>query len=229
MPIFRTIFFIAVAAGLIAGLALTALQARFTLPLIHAAEAYETPHAHAPGTPAHTHEAPAEGLQRTAFTAAANIVTATGFALLLIAAAELTTSLANWRDGLLWGLAGFATFTLAPALGLPPELPAMPAADLLPRQLWWLGAAAATAAGMALIFLGKSPALAAAGVLLLTLPHLLGAPQPASFDTPVPPDLHHRFVVAVTITSLVFWALLGALAGALKPRVEAWLASPKLA
>ena len=35
------------------------------------------------------------------------------------------------------------------------------------------------------------------------------------------------FVVAVTITSLLFWSLLGALAGLLRPRVEAWLAAPK--
>ena len=34
-------------------------------------------------------------------------------------------------------------------------------------------------------------------------------------------------VVAVTVTNLVFWALLGTLAGLLRPRVEAWLATPK--
>ena len=32
----------------------------------------------------------------------------------------------SWRQGLFWGFAGFAVFTLAPGLGLPPELPAMP-------------------------------------------------------------------------------------------------------
>ena len=80
---------------------------------------------------------------------------------------------------------------------------------------------------MALIFLRKSPALAALGLAFLVLPHLIGAPQPASFETPVPEALHHRFVVAVTITNLVFWALLGTLAGLLRPRVEAWLAAPK--
>ena len=103
----------------------------------------------------------------------------------------------------------------------------MPAAELMPRQLWWIGTVAATAAGLALIFLRKSPALAALGVALLVLPHLIGAPQPASFESPVPEGLHHRFVVAVTLTNLVFWALLGTLAGVLRPRVEAWLATPK--
>ena len=84
----------------------------------------------------------------------------------------------------------------------------------MPRQLWWIGTVVATAAGLALIFLRKSPALAALGVALLVLPHLVGAPQPASHESPIPEGLHHRFVVAVTITNLVFWALLGTLAGA---------------
>ena len=235
MSVFRNIFFLAVAAGLIAGIAMTVLQARFTVPLILAAETYENAapaaHDHDAATPAHTHEpeawAPADGFQRMAFTVAANVVTAVGFALLLVAASDFAGGIAGWRSGLLWGLAGFAVFTLAPGLGLPPELPAMPAAELLPRQVWWFGTVAATAAGLALIFLGKSPALAALGVALLVLPHLVGAPQPASLESPVPEGLHHRFVVAVTVTNLVFWALLGTLAGVLRPRVEAWLAAPK--
>ena len=162
-----------------------------------------------------------------AFTVAANVVTAVGFALLLVAASDFAGGIAGWRSGLLWGLAGFAVFTLAPGLGLPPELPAMPAAELFPRQVWWLGTVAATAAGMALLFLGKSPALAAVGIALLVVPHLVGAPQPASHASPIPEGLHHSFVVAVTVTNLVFWALLGTLVGVLGPRVEAWLAAPK--
>ena len=63
-------------------------------------------------------------------TAAANLVTAIGFGLLLVAASEFAGGITGWRQGLVWGLAGFAIFTLAPGLGLPPELPAMPAAEL---------------------------------------------------------------------------------------------------
>jgi cobalt transporter subunit CbtA len=238
MSVLRNIFFLAFAVGMIAGLAMTVMQARFTVPLIVAAETVEgaapaetTAHTHDAATPAHSHDekawTPTDGFQRMAFTFAANVVTAVGFALLLIAAADFAGGIAGWRTGLLWGLAGFAVFTVAPGLGLPPELPAMPAAELMPRQIWWIGTVAATATALALIFLQKSPALAALGVALLVIPHLIGAPQPASFESPVPEGLHHRFVVAVTITSLVFWALLGTLAGALRPRVEAWLDSPK--
>ena len=87
---------------------------------------------------------------------AANLVTAIGFALLLVAASEFAGGIAGWRQGLLWGLAGFAVFTLAPGLGLPPELPAMPAAELGARQVWWFGTVAATAAGLALIAFRRS-------------------------------------------------------------------------
>ncbi|TIR67268.1 MAG: cobalt transporter, partial [Mesorhizobium sp.] len=80
--------------------------------------------------------APADGFERFAFNVVANIVTGIGFALILVAVSEFAGGIGSWRQGVFWGLAGFAVFTLAPGLGLPPELPAMPAAELLPRQIW---------------------------------------------------------------------------------------------
>ena len=117
-----------------------------------------------------------------------------------------------------WGLAAFAVFTLAPGLGLPPELPAMPAAELGPRQLWWLGTVASSAAGLALLVYGRSVLAIAGGVVLLVAPHLIGAPQPATYETAIPEGLHHSFVVAVVLTTLVFWVLLGGLTGFLRER-----------
>ncbi|TIV82660.1 MAG: cobalt transporter, partial [Mesorhizobium sp.] len=76
--------------------------------------------------------APADGFERFAFNVVANIVTGIGFALILVAVSEFAGGIGSWRQGVFWGLAGFAVFTLAPGLGLPPELPAMPAAELLP-------------------------------------------------------------------------------------------------
>ena len=143
----------------------------------------------------------------------ANIVTGIGFALLLVAVSEFAGGIVGWRPGLLWGLAGFAVFTLAPGLGLPPELPAMPAADLAARQIWWVGTVVATAAGLALIAFRSSLPLALLGVALIVAPHIVGAPQPESYETPIPEGLHHQFVVAVTMTNLVFWVVLGALVG----------------
>ena len=133
----------------------------------------------------------------------------------------LAGGIAGWRQGVMWGLAAFAVFTLAPGLGLPPELPAMPAADLGPRQLWWIGTVAASASGLALIVYGRSLLAIGAGVALLVAPHIIGAPQPVSYETPIPEGLHHSFVVAVVMTTLVFWVLLGGLAGYFRERFVA--------
>jgi cobalt transporter subunit CbtA len=234
MDYFRNIVLVAAIAGVLAGLGMTVAQQLTTVPLILKAEVYEeqgtTPaHDHAdaatqsaaqPAAHEHGDEGwqPADGFERTAFSAIANIVTGVGFALLLIAASELAGGIAGWRQGVFWGLAGFAVFTLAPGLGLPPELPAMPAAELGARQLWWVATVLSAAGALALIFYGRSPLAIVAGIALLVAPHLIGAPEPASYDTPIPEGLHHSFVVAVVVTALLFWVLLGALAGLFRGR-----------
>ncbi len=147
------------------------------------------------------------------------------FALILVAASELAAGIGNWRQGVFWGLAGFSVFTLAPGLGLPPELPAMPAADLAARQVWWVATVLATAAGLALIAFRKSLPLTLLAVALIVAPHIVGAPQPDSFETPIPEGLHHQFVVAVTVTNLLFWLVLGAAAGVARGRVTGEAAS----
>jgi cobalt transporter subunit CbtA len=104
-----------------------------------------------------------------------------------------------------------------PALGLPPELPGMMAADLVARQVWWLATAGATAAALALIVFApdkpyKRP-LQAAGLLLLLLPHVLGAPHLAAESGAVPAALAARFVVASLAAAALFWVILGGLVG----------------
>lgn len=118
------------------------------------------------------------------------------------------------------GLAGFAVFTIAPGLGLPPELPGVPAAPLLSRQIWWVTAVLGTAAGLGLIVFRRSMPSAIAGVVLIMLPHLIGAPELEHVETNVPSSLSHQFVVAVTLTSLVFWSLLGGLTSAVFARFD---------
>lgn len=230
MSIFRNVVFLAAVSGLLAGIVMAALQSFATDPLIWQAETYESAgassaHDHGAGEAAPGHHddgeawAPADGLERFAFSALMNVVSAVGFALVLVAASEFAGGIGSWRHGLFWGFAGFAVFTLAPGLGLPPELPAMPAADLVERQAWWIGTAAATAAGLAMIAFRRSLLWALGGVALIVAPHLIGAPQPASYETPVPEELHHRFVVAVTVTNLVFWLVLGAAVGFFRGRL----------
>lgn len=227
MDYFRNIVVVAALAGAIAGLGMTVAQQISTVPLILKAEVYEgaaPAHDHAAAataqTEAHEHGgwSPADGVERTFFSALANIVTGIGFALLLVAASELFGGIKDWRQGLFWGLAGFTVFTLAPGLGLPPELPAMPAAELGPRQLWWIGTAISTALALGLLFYGRSAVAAVAAIVLLVMPHLIGAPQPVSYGSPIPEGLHHSFVVAVVLTTLLFWMLLGGLTGLLRGR-----------
>lgn len=257
MAVFRNVVFIAAIAGLFAGIAMAVMQSFATTPLIIAAEAFEGGAAHGPEeelhthgegadtiiktheagvgghthTPAHDHGegawAPEDGLERELYTAAANVVTAIGFALVLVVASELFGGIASWRQGLAWGFAGFAAFSLAPTLGLPPELPGMPAADLGARQVWWTATVAATAGGLGLIAFGRSALFAGIGVALIVLPHLIGAPQPETHATAVPADLHRSFIVAVTVTSLLFWLALGAAVGLLRPRFAQGLAGPQ--
>lgn len=94
----------------------------------------------------------------------------------------------------------------------------MSAAGLAARQAWWIFAAAATAAGLWLLVFPGRPAAAAAGILLIALPHLIGAPHPHAPSTQVPPELAARFAAASIVTSAAFWACLGWLAGTLYAR-----------
>lgn len=197
-------------AGAAAGALATIVQALVLTPMILEAEHYESGAAHA-----HAHGAEAG---RFLFTALANLIVGVGFALLLNAAATLRGGALDARRGVLWGLAGFAAFSLAPALGLPPELPGAEAAELGSRQLWWLGAAAATAAGLALLVFGRGWALKAAGVAVIALPHLIGAPTPEKLGGTAPPELAAHFAVASLAAAALFWAALGGVSGLLRQR-----------
>jgi cobalt transporter subunit CbtA len=234
MDYFRNIVLLAAIVGVIAGIGMTVAQQLTTVPLILKAEVFEQAE-EAKAPPAHNHEsesaaadehehggwAPQDGFERTAFTLAANVITGIGFALLLIAVSELAGGIVDWRQGVFWGLAAFAVFTLAPGLGLQPELPAMPAAELGPRQLWWVTTAISTAGGIALLVYGRSVFAVVAAAVLLVGPHIVGAPQPVSNESPIPENLHHSFVVAVVMTTLVFWMLLGGLTGYFRRRLVA--------
>src|SRR5712671_5672692 len=150
MPVFRRLLYAALCAGLLSGIVAAGAHQIGTVPLILEAETYEEAAQHATAQ-AHTHDnpgaahdnaeagwAPENGIERALYTLAADLLAAIGFALLLAAGFTLRGGAVTWREGLFWGLAGFATFTLAPGLGLPPELPGTEAAPLFERQLWWL-------------------------------------------------------------------------------------------
>ena len=220
MHLFRRIVFAAACAGLLTGVLATVAHQVGTVPVILRAEVYEgaaeashaASHA-AAGEVAHEHGehgwTPRDGFERTGYTALADVLTSIGYALLLAAAFALPGRDVSVRTGLWWGLAGFATFTLAPGLGLPPEVPGTEAAALLDRQVWWAATVLLTGSGLALLAYGKRWAWLALGVATMVAPHLWGAPQAAEPGGAAPLALAHQFVVAVTVASLMSWAVLG--------------------
>jgi cobalt transporter subunit CbtA len=133
----------------------------------------------------------------------------------------LSNQAIGFQSGLVWGLAGFITFVLAPNLGLPPILPGTVAAELTERQLWWLATVACTGAGLAIFAFRRHLAWMAAGVALIAAPHVLGAPKPETSDSLAPASLAVEFVIASVATAFVYWLFLGALLGFLLSRAIA--------
>ena len=228
---FRTIVFSAFGAGLAVCLAVSALQFFTTEPLILHAEDFENVapanagagdvHVHADG-PDHVHDedawSPADGVERALYTVVANLLVGFAVSLMLLGAMVMRGDQIDARRGLLWGIAGFAAVSLLPALGLPPELPGTPAADIVERQLWWLGTAIASAGGIALLVFGRDWRLMAAGAALMVVPHLVGAPQPPNHLVRYPGGLAGQFVIASIVVSALLWSLSGLTAGWLHQR-----------
>lgn len=218
----RRLAWAALVAGVAGGLLLAAMQAAWVTPAILEAEAYEVrgePPAEGPA-PRVELWSPAEGVQRVALTVLSDVLAAVGFALLLVAGMALRGAPVTVPVGVLWGAAGYAAFVLAPALGLPPDLPGAAAGPLAARQAWWVGTVAATAGGLALLAFAPRR-YKAAGLVLLLAPHALGAPQ-ATADaggSGAPAALAAHFVAAVLVTNAAFWAVLGA--------VSAWVLGRK--
>jgi cobalt transporter subunit CbtA len=215
MAVLRRLVFAALCAGLLSGIFATGAHQIATVPVILKAEAYEKAPERA-SAEAHQHAAawePENGAERTAYTLLADVLTGIGFALLLAAALTLHGGEVTWRKGLFWGLAGFATFSIAPGLGLPPEVPGTEAAPLLERQLWWLATAVSTGSALALLAFTRRAPWAILAAILIVLPHLYGAPQPTEHGAATPETLARQFVVAVTVVSFLFWLILGALTG----------------
>ncbi len=197
-------------------------------------ESTATGHAHVdpsvlPQIPGHVHDhgenvvdghahsadawAPSDGLERTVYTLASNMLVGVGFALLVTAAILVSNMAISFQSGMLWGLAGFIAFVLAPNLGLPPELPGTVAADLEARQAWWLATVVCTSGGLAVFAFKRHFAWMLAGLVLIVAPHVFGAPQPHVHQSLAPASLAVEFVVASIVTAFVYWLFLGGVLG----------------
>ena len=209
----------ALAAGLLAGILMTPVQYTKAIPLILQAETFEAAgHSHKSAgeavyahedTTAQTGEEPPLLLGRFWNTVFANMVTGAGFALLMAGVSLVSGVDVRFSNGLAWGAAGWLAVQFLPGLGLPPELPGFPYADIYARQYWWMAAVAASGLGMVLLLLRPERWAHLAGILLLIAPHVYGAPRPADISSNVPALLAAEYVMASLAITLFFWLALG--------------------
>ena len=165
---------------------------------------------------AHAHAAPGSDTVRNAWTVLFSGLVYVAYAMILVAGfglARIYGHAIGAREGLLWGIGGFAAFQLAPAVGLAPELPGTAAADLAARQVWWWGTVMATGAGLALLAYGRGLAIMALAAVLLAAPHAIGAPVLDGFSGVAPPEVAASFAARVLGVGLAVWALMGWVAG----------------
>ncbi|MEP3632099.1 MAG: CbtA family protein [Shimia thalassica] len=208
----------AVFAGLIAGLIAALLQFVFVIPLLLEGELYEggeRVHFLVDGMTQSEKGSPALGNDwaRHLMTIGFNAVTYTGYGLLLLVAMgvarERTSTQITAKNGLIWGLCGFIAIQLAPAMGLPPELPGTPAAELAPRQMWWFLTIIASVIGLLVIAFGRGVVMLLLGMVILLLPHIIGAPHLDTYFGIAPPELSAEFVTVSMGVAAVGWTLLG--------------------
>jgi cobalt transporter subunit CbtA len=217
------IFATAVLAGAIAGAAVWGAQLFKVVPLILEAEVYEqgmTPDspALAPDpageqTAAEEPWAPANGIERNAYTLLTNLITGVGYALILTAIIALTGREVDWKAGLLWGMGGFAAVYALPGLGLSPEPPGAQAAALAARQTWWIVTVLSSAVGLYLLFQVKRIPFKAVGVLLIAAPQIVGAPHITAEPGAIPMELGAAYAAVSFATTLLFWLVIGGFTG----------------
>ena len=217
---FSRILTSALFAGAAAGLIAAALQLIFVQPVLLHAELYES------GQLVHFGANPGEAvsavqdtggfvLVRDGLSILFTMATYTGFALVLVAVmalAERQGHVITARSGLLWGLAGFVVFHLAPGFSLAPEVPGVAAADVVARQIWWSATVVAAACAMWLIAFGRAWVAWGGAVALLLVPHLIGAPEPAVFTGPVPTEIGALFAARAFGVAFAGWVALGVVA-----------------
>ncbi len=218
-------------AGVLSGLVVSGLQQVTTVPLILEAEVYEKAAEHSSLIGSHDAKlilvhremaaepglaetwAPEDGLERTAFTTLATVGTGVGFALMLLAAMLASGVEIAPKTAAVWGLAAFVSTGLAPGLGLSPELPGSAAAELFSRQIWWVTTAAMTASGIWMLFRSPGASRVVAGLALIAIPHVFGAPETHAFTSTAPAELAGHFTSASLALHAVLWVAVGASVG----------------
>lgn len=221
---FRNIILCSFVIAILSSFVLSAYQAAFITPIIVGSEVYEvaeTGSAHHHGTVINAEEAwaPEDGVERHGWNFASNFLLVFAYTLILMSFMSFRDSVTPLK-GVVWGFAAYLIIFVIPAFGLSPEIPGMEAAQLEGRQAWWFLTVILSAVAFWLIaFENKQYKLV--GILLLILPHLLGAPQPEihGFANTEPKavealtGLWHSFLLQTYLANAILWIIIGALSG----------------
>lgn len=212
---FKNLLLVGLLAGVLSGSLLTLLQAVTVIPLIHQAEQYENQLTVMGGeTGQHRHDGPvkewgpANGWERFAFTWFANVSIAAGFGLMMAGIMSLHPP-KSWTQAVLFGVAGYYAFFLAPAFLLPPELPGSDSSHLQSRQVIWLYTVVVSLVSMALVGFSTRPWLRLLGLVSLAPPFLLFTQEDVRYSVPVPSELIEQFTRMTAVTNALLWATIG--------------------
>jgi cobalt transporter subunit CbtA len=208
-------------AGIAAGFVLGIFTEARLVPLILQAETFESAgEAHSHGSAAW---APSEGWERTGFTLVTSMLAGAGFAAVLTGLSFVLAIPITRENGIIWGLFGFIAVSLAPAAGLPPELPGMAATaggSLAARQVWWLATILSTAGALWLLTQRREAWTIFLALLLGLAPHVIGAPGAGRDETKIGAELILHFVASSLAVNALFWAVLGVFLGYALQRFE---------
>ncbi len=241
--LFVRLIWCALLTALIVGSVQFGLEQWHAVPIIHAAEVFESQKLEGDPSqareqvsqPEHVHESAAadedETQHRAAWTWVANVLHSFSMALLMFVVMgwwiwKRGGAIATSRLALAVACAGLLSLNLWPALGLSAKLPGMDAAALGARQAWWLLAAASAVLACASLAGIATKGLAShwrwcAALLLLALPFIVGAPHPAAdplagFSAQARAqlqELEREFIWTTHWISLSFWLSLGCVGG----------------
>ena len=89
----------------------------------------------------------------------------------------------------------------------------MPAANLLARQTWWIGTIVATGVAIWLFTQRAEMWAKVLAIVLLALPHIIGAPQPPSHESGVPAGLSAEFAANTLAAAALLWLAIGGFLG----------------
>jgi cobalt transporter subunit CbtA len=241
--IFQRLIWAALATAVVVGSVQTGVQRWQALPLILAAEVYESQkagvpeqlapavHSHLDAAAHHEHAIaktgePENNFERTGWTWVANSLHAFSMALLVFAVMGMwlyqrgasvgSLALAGWIAA-----AGFVSLHLWPSLGLQAEVPGLESAPLRARQLWWVLAVGSAAGAFAVASFARASWRWLVVASLLVMPFLVGAPHlQGDAVTGYTPDakaaleqLLGQFVWATTWVALSFWVSMGVVGG----------------